>query len=297
MDSKIKVFVVAVFCGMVLSTTASAPAQAGEPPEMIEICKARHSSLAGIQSCVNDLRFGQVEQMQAKTDDRLARVEAGQGEIRKQLGGIETSLDELKDRQAPQPAVQAPPATSQSVSYSTGRAPTVQVGGVPFRVLPRPSLVSVYSALASREADTLRVTQLAHRDSSRQCGGNDSGARVLITNHGIPVPVWAPEGAASGFTEVYADMNRDGQPDPTPYKVLDPRLQDDFWVTWRAGDDLRVIYLREAGDVLAIQGLPLQTLWRPATHEDSTPSACRPATASSPGGNKSIPAYGLWRVW
>lgn len=170
------------------------------------------------------------------------------------------------------------------------------VGGVHYRVVPRPSLVSVHSALTSEEADTLHVTSLEHKDSARQCGGVSGDARVLVTNHGTPVPVWAPAGAPSGFSEIYVDLDNDGQPDPVPFKVLDPVFQDDFWVTWRRHDDLRVVYLRDSGRVVAIPGLPLQTVWRPATSEDSTPRACRPADASSPGGHHSINAYALWRV-
>ncbi len=269
------------------------PAPAAEPPELIAQCQTNYSSLAAIQACVNDLRFGRVAQAQAASDDRLAKFEDGQAGISNQLSGIEKSLDELRDlKQIPQTT---PPVASQG--HSTGRTPAGQGGGAPYRVVSRPSLVSVHAALAFQEADTLHVTELAHRDSARQCGGIVSGARVLITNHGVPVSVWAPEGAPSGFEEVYADMNGDARPDPGAYKTLDPQFQDDFYVTWRAGDDIRVVYLREAGNVVAIPSLPLQTLWRSSTHEDSTPRACRPATASAPGGHKVIQAYALWSVW
>jgi hypothetical protein len=283
-----------------VALVTSFAALASEPPDLVAACRARYSSLAAVQSCVNDLRFGQVEVAQEVTNDRLGRVEAGQDEIRDQLSDIQQSLDEMKTDGAEQTAqvpIGSSVAQSRTTTYSTERSPTAQVGGAPYRVVPRPSLVSVYSALTSEEADTLHVTSLEHENSARQCGGIASDARILVTNHGTPVPVWAPQGVQSGFSEIYADLNGDGQPDPAPYKTLDPTHQDDLFVTWRSGDDLRVVYLREAGRVVSIPDLPLQTLWRPATREDGGPRACRPATASYPGGHHSIQAFALWRVW
>jgi hypothetical protein len=163
------------------------------------------------------------------------------------------------------------------------------VGGVSYQVIDRPSLVSVYPIRG--EADTLHVMELGHRSSRLRCGGT-SKSRVIVMNHGIPTPVWAPPGAPSGFIEVYADLNNDGEVDAEPYKVLDPARQDGFYTTWRSGDELSFIYLRESGKVIEVSGLPFQTVWRAPQRSDNVPRKCD--ARSSPGGNLQAFAYSLW---
>lgn len=170
--------------------------------------------------------------------------------------------------------------------------------GSPYQVRTRPSLVSIYASLKVVEADTLHVTELQQSLSYKRCGGT-STARVLILNNGIPVPVWAPRGIPSGFTEVYADLDLDDKPDPTAYKVLNPSRQSGFYATWRAGDDLQVIYLRESGSVLEIPGFPLQTLWRRPTKRDNPTTgviACDMDPLSGAGGHQLETAYSMSQV-
>jgi hypothetical protein len=166
-----------------------------------------------------------------------------------------------------------------------------------YRVLQRLSLVSVHVELARREPDTLHITNLGHKEALRNCGGVQGNVRVLVLNHGTPVPVFAPENTVSGFVEIYADLDNDDEPDPVPYKALDPFFQDDLWVTWRDGDDLRVVYLRDSGKVVAVEGFRPQIIWRPPLREDSIPLACKTADASKPGGHQALSAYALWRIW
>lgn len=181
------------------------------------------------------------------------------------------------------------------VSALAGETTYTFAGGSPYNVRARPSLVSIYASLKDVEVDTLHVIELQQSLSYKRCGGT-STARVLIVNHGIPIPVWAPPGVPSGFTEVYADLDLDGKPDPVAYKVLDPSRQSGFYATWRSGDDLQVIYLRESGTVLEIPGLPLQTLWRRPTKRDNPTTgviACDMDPLSPRGGHHLETAYSM----
>jgi hypothetical protein len=172
------------------------------------------------------------------------------------------------------------------------------VGGVPYRTMNRPSLVSIYSSLEGLEADTLHVTSLGAQASYKRCGGT-SKARVIVMNHGIPTPVWSPPGVPSGFIEIYADLDGNGEPDPMPYKVLDSARQDGFYVTYRKGDNLQVMYLRDSGVVLEIPGYPLQTVWRKPTKRDNAASGitgCDMDPLEGYGGHRQLQASSLSRI-
>lgn len=183
------------------------------------------------------------------------------------------------------------------VTDAPARVPLTRQGGVQYEVMQRPSLVSIYQALEYEEGGTLRVTELGQRSSLERCGGTRS-SRVLVTNHGVPMNVWVPQkDAPSGFVEAYVDFNGDDEVDPNPYKVLDIGIQSQVFMTWRAGDEIEIVYLRESGKVLAIPGLPLQTIWRRVVVEDDTPRGCKPAEVDRPGGGRKMNAYDMWRVW
>ena len=179
-------------------------------------------------------------------------VEALQGKVEGPDGAsdepvIETNLAMMVPLE-PQSAPQQPTGTV----YATT--------GVPYRVVPRHSVMSIYPI---DERNVAHISKLDYDKSHDRCGGN-SGDLLLITNHGVPMSVTAPPGRHSGFVEVYVDMDGNGVPDGT-VKVLDPSVQDDVYFTWREGDDIRFTYLSE-GDVLEIPGLRPQTMWeRPSS--------------------------------
>ncbi len=262
---------------------------ADAPQDLAKSCMDRYHNAAAIAACMAEPRFQALEAAQEDLSDQLGQIQEGQVEIREQVASLSDSVAKLTaDRQEP---------TSISVpSTAPARTTFAVVGGVPYQSVQRPSLVSIYQTLTQIEGDTLHVTALGDRSSYERCGGT-SKARVIVMNHGIPVPVWAPPGAPSGFVEVYADLDGDGEPDATPYKVLDPARQTGFYTTWRSGDALTFTYLRESGKVIQVPGLPLQTVWRTPRHGDNAPLHCRPGSASSPGGNLSANAYSLWRDW
>lgn len=185
------------------------------------------------------------------------------------------------------------------VSALAGETTSTFAGGSSYNVRARPSLVSIYSSLNDVEVDTVHVIELQQSSAYKRCGGT-STARVIVMNHGIPVPVWAPQGVPSGFIEVYADLDLDGKPDATAYKVLNPSVQNGFYATWRVYDNLKVIYLRESGSVLEIPGFPLQTLWRKPTTRDNTRTgviACNMDPLSYIGGHRQETAYSMSQVW
>ncbi|MBI4437796.1 hypothetical protein HY631_02490 [Candidatus Uhrbacteria bacterium] len=261
---------------------------AGWAQDTVTFCMDRYESEAAVAACVAEPRFQAIEAAQATIEDRLAQDAQADREILERVSELSDSVAKLT-REAVGPSVPAAPVPQATTGYNA-------VGGVPYQTLARPSLVSIYQALEDVEAHTLHVVNLGERSAYTRCGGI-AKARVLVTNYGIPVPVWAPPGAPSGFTEVYV-VGDDGP--PVARKVLDPARHSAFYVTARSGDDLRVTYLREADDVVAVAGLPLMTLWRAPTRRDNSTTgvvACDMDSLESAGGHRQIQASMLSRVW
>ena len=276
---------------LLLSILSFSVAMADDSQDLAKSCMDRYKSQAAIAACMSEPRFAQIEAVQAEIGERLDEAAARDREILAILAKVNDSVAKLAVGRAESSVDEPEPgATSSSTSPSTTYA---VVGGTPYQTVSRPSLVSIYKI---PEADTLHVTALDKKSSRDRCGGT-STARVIVMNHGIPTPVWTPPGVPSGFIEVYADLDGDGEPDATPYKVIDPSRQSGFYVTWRSGDAPTFTYLRESGKVIAVSGLPLQTVWRKPKPGDNGPLHCRPGSASSPGGNREIYAASLWRDW
>ncbi|MFA4845831.1 MAG: hypothetical protein WC654_04710 [Patescibacteria group bacterium] len=286
----------------------SSLAFAGDAQDLAKSCMDRYKSDAAIATCMSEPRFAQIEVAQAQIEERLDDAELADTVIFESLEKLRASIDKLISQRAsgsppasPAPTANLParPSNGRSGGQPTTSTPSASfavVGGVPYRTVARPSLVSIYQI--SGEVDTLNVTDLARSNSYKRCGGT-STSRVIVTNHGIPTPVWTPPGALSGFIEVYADLNGDGEADVTPYKVLDPSRQSGFVATWRSGDELQVTYLRESGEVLQIQGLPLQTVWRKPSKSDGGLGilGCDMSPHEPRGGHRATPAYNMSQVW
>ena len=273
---------------LLLSILSFSVAMADDSQDLAKSCMDRYKSQAAVAACMSEPRFAQIEAVQAEIGERLDEAQATDVEILARLADVSDSVARLaRERIASTSAVPAP------VPVPPARTTFAVVGGASYQTVSRPSLVSIYKI---PEADTLHVTALDEKASRDRCGGT-STARVIVMNHGIPTPVWTPPGVPSGFIEVYADLDGDGEPDATPYKVIDPSRQSGFYVTWRSGDAPTFTYLRESGKVIAVSGLPLQTVWRKPKPGDNGPLHCRPGSASSPGGNREIYAASLWRDW
>lgn len=174
-------------------------------------------------------------------------VEALQGKVEGPDGTSDEPVIEVNSAMVPLEPQSAPQQPTGTVYATTG---------VPYRVVPRHSVMSIYPI---DERNVAHISKLDYDKSHDRCGGS-SGDLLLITNHGVPMSVTAPPGRHSGFVEVYVDMDRDGVPDGT-VKVLDPSEQDDVYFTWREGDDIRFTYLSE-GPALQISGRPEMTMWQ-----------------------------------
>jgi len=84
-------------------------------------------------------------------------------------------------------------------------------------------------------------------------------ARVVFLKNGIPLAVTHP--GARPFNEFYADLNRDGKPDPTPYKGVDPTFVDSVFIPFQPGDKIEIVYLTNTQKLVAVNGLPPLPLW------------------------------------
>lgn len=88
--------------------------------------------------------------------------------------------------------------------------------------------------------------------------------RVVVIKNGLPLAVSHPGGT---FQEFYADLDGDGQPEPHPYKGVNPGLSDELYVAHRPCrpnrlcETIDIIFLRETGDYVRVPGIPPQPLW------------------------------------
>ncbi|MBI5794435.1 hypothetical protein HZA87_05165 [Candidatus Uhrbacteria bacterium] len=268
---------------------------ADDSADLAKSCMDRYHSQAAIAACMSEPRFQSIEAAQAKINARLDEVQARDREILESLAKLSDSVAKLtREQTVPSSTPSAAPVHSAvQAPVAPARTTLAVVGGASYQGIARPSLVSIYPIPG--EADTLHVTALGEQAAYRRCGGT-SKSRVLVTNHGIPISIWAPPGVPSGFIEIYADLDGDGASDATAYKVLDPTQQSDFVVTYRAGDDLGVIFLRDSGKVLEIPGFPLQTLWRKPTKRDNASTGvinCSLDPLEGYGGKRTIAARSL----
>ncbi len=181
----------------------------------------------------------------------LSRLSELVGELQSQVASYEEERES-----APEQPVQAAPQPQQTAPVHAGGVVTVTTG-VSYRQGRRPALVSVYPIDADPEV--VNISALTHKNTYYKCGGAP-GRLVMVTNHGLPMAVTAPEGMPSGFVEVYVDLNGDGVSDGSR-KVIDPSVHGDINITWHEGDDIRFTYLKNSGEVLLVPGLPPQTLW------------------------------------
>lgn len=184
------------------------------------------------------------------------------------------------------------PAFAQSAP--TGVTYT-RIGGAAWVPVAQPTVVSIHN-IGGMVPDTLHIEGLNGSSLRQTCGGVGAPL-VAFYDHGVPVSnVFAPEGAPTGFVEVYYDRDNDGTPDGT-VMALDLLTQTDVWVTWGLANDLEVRYLRP-GVQIAVSGLPLQWVYHPTTRRENPGSGavgCEKSQFEPRGGHRVTRS--MARVW
>ncbi len=245
-------------------------------PAYLRAKSSRHSQRA---SCYTQARINMGEAHRRELEDELTtarsdldqyRVQIEQGqevtaELLGQIGELLERIEALEGQLGQQVVSQTVPVSKPEVVQappqsqpSYGSELVVASSGVPYVRGVNPSLVSMYPIDGEREV--ARIHALDYDKSHGECGGLAGQNLLLITNHGMPMSVWAPQGASTGFVMVHVDMDGDGNPDGT-YKAIDPRFHDAVYLTWRASDEIRFIYLRDSGQTLYIEGQRPQPMW------------------------------------
>jgi len=273
----------------------STSAHADEPLTFDEIksaCEARYASKAVIGDCIMAIRMAEAERRTEEVNTRLAEGEERDGEILSAIQELATAVERLESAQVAQTAPVQAPVAQQSIT-------STQTGGVAFQVVPEVAMVSIHN-FGSIDPDVMRLTNLGQNNSRARCGGNGA-TMVMFTNYGTPIDaIYVPNvHAPSGFRQVYYDGNGDGQPDGGMVYALDLSTQDDVYVSWGQSEDIKVVYLRQSGQV-AVHGLPLQTMYRPSRTSDSPANgvvACDMDSLDPKSGHRTKPVYSMSQAW
>ena len=88
--------------------------------------------------------------------------------------------------------------------------------------------------------------------------------RIVVMKNGQPLAIAHP-GAPNGaprFNEFYADIDGDNKPEPTAYKGADVTFTNQVYVSYVPGDQVQIYFLVPSGKMLAIPGMPPQTMWK-----------------------------------
>lgn len=279
--------------------TVAQDAQVLTVQQILDQCRDQWGDrTSAVAQCVTSLRLAAGESRDRQIVARLGEGEERDGEILERIDALDKKVDKLASRptQATQPAPTAPVVQT---------APTTSVGGVIYgrtavvnwTPVVQPTVVSIHS-LTGMVPDTLHLTDLDHPTARRDCGGVGAPL-VVFFDHGVPVGnIFAPAGAPTGFVEVYWDRQNDGTPDGTVW-ALDLASQSDVWITWGLKNDLTIRYLRPGGQI-AVQGLPLQTVYHPTVRAEASASGsigCKRWDGARRGGHQTISAGSLEQIW
>lgn len=283
-----KFFTLLALVALFLSTSASAD----EPLTFDEIksaCEERYTSKAVIGDCIMAIRMAEAERRSEEITTRLAEGEERDGEILSAIQELTATVERLESAQQTAPA-QAP--VQQNIT-------STQTGGVAFQVVPETTMVSIHN-FGSVDPDVMHLTNLGQNNSRARCGGNGA-TMVMFTNYGVAIDaIYVPNASApSGFRQVYYDGNGDGRPDGGTVYALDLSTQDDVYVSWGQNEDIKVVYLRQSGQV-AVAGLPLQTMYRPTRTSDSPANgvvACDMDSLDPKSGHRTKPVYSMSQAW
>ncbi|MBI4257121.1 hypothetical protein HY626_03655 [Candidatus Uhrbacteria bacterium] len=263
--------------------------------QMLAHCEAKWGSrVSAVAQCVTNLRLAQAEATDVAIVARLDEGEERDGEILERLDTLTESVDRL----VTSASQSTPTATSGAQARPIPSGVTyTRTGGAAWAPVAQPTVVSIHN-IGGMAPDTLHITSLEHPTARKTCGG-EGATLVVFYDHGVPVSnVFAPAGVPTGFIEVYYDKQNDGIPDGT-VMALDLESQTDVWITWGQANDLTIRYLRP-GAQIAVEGLPLQTVYHPTQRNEASASgaiACDRDDNARRGGHQAIPAYSLCRMW
>ncbi|MCR4313971.1 MAG: hypothetical protein NUV84_01850 [Candidatus Uhrbacteria bacterium] len=269
--------------------------------QMLVYCQQKWGSrISAVAQCVTKLRFGKSEAVDSAIVARLDEGEERDGEILERLDKLGQKVDRLARPAPTHPATAASslPPQAQTTSATSGGNSYARTGGVAWTPVVQPTVVSIHS-LERMANDTLHLMDLDHPTAREDCGGVGAPL-VVFFDHGVPITnVYAPAGAStSGFVEVYWDRQNNGIPDGTIW-ALDLSTQTDVWITWGLPNDLEIRYLRPGGQI-AVEGLPLQTVYHPTVRAEASASGaigCDRDPTARRGGHQAVPAYSLSRMW
>lgn len=223
----------------------------------------------------------------ADADKKMAASE--RAEIKKELVFQRTMLDSIEKSlkalavpkldqqgQGTQPILESAskvPVLPTQPEQEQGQAPPPQFTaasmGVPFQVIELPGRLAALTRdlpeLTSRY-EIVKIGQAGQHFLDQQ---EKIDMRVVVLKNGQPLAVSNPSAECGQnprlpgcFTEFYADLNRDGQPELIPYKGIDPAFLNTVYVATDRNDRIELVYLLPVPyKAVGVHRLPIQIFW------------------------------------
>lgn len=215
----------------------------------------------------------------ADADKKIAASE--RAEIKKELVFQRAMLDSIEKsmkalavpKQEPQKPAPVQVPVDKDSEPQQGQAPPPQFTaasmGVPFQVIELPGRLAALTRdlpeLTSRY-EIVKIGQAGQHFLDQQ---EKIDMRVVVLKNGQPLAVSNPSAECGQnprlpgcFTEFYADLNRDGQPELIPYKGIDPAFLNTVYVATERNDRIEFVYLLPVPyRAVGAHMLPIQTFW------------------------------------
>lgn len=192
------------------------------------------------------------------------RIEAELAHQRAALDAIAKSLRALES--APKADAKKPPVDAAPSMPAATMPPAMT--GAPFTVVEAPGQLAATTRDLPDLTSRYKILNLGE-GAMHFLNQKTVNARAVVLKNGRPLAVSDPsteclrnQRLPGCFTEFFADMNHDGVPELIPYKGIDPAFLDTVYVATEPGDMIQIVYLVPVGNrKVAINGIPLQTLW------------------------------------
>ncbi len=158
----------------------------------------------------------------------------------------------------------APVSTPPSVPVQMMQPQMVPTGG--YRIVAAPGQQVAATFDDAGWISRIRIYALSF--GARNVAKKTDIVRVVVVKNGQPLKILTPVGLSS---QIYADLNRNGEPDSEPYYAVDPYMTDALFVQTLEKDDIRLMWLVRSGNGVQVPGIQMQDIWIPAGRTNVSP--------------------------